>query len=422
MKKILCIALVLIFAFGALAGCAGGGATPSAGTSPSASPSAGSSATPSAAPSTSAAPSAAASGETIKVGLLGCYTGDAAQYGLAVQHGAQLYIDKVNAAGGINGKQIQVISYDDKGDATESVNAFTRMVDEGITALIGPVLTNPTLAVVDEALPLNMPMITASATAAAVTVNADSGKVNTNVFRTCFIDPFQGEKMAQYANDILKAKTAAVIYRTGDDYATGLKDAFIAKCKDLGINVVAEEAYSKGDKDFKSQLTNINSKSPDVIFCSNYYEDDGMIVTQARQQGSKAVFLGGDGWNGVSKFATAADLEGSVYCSAYAPGSSDAIKQFEKDYAAANKGEAPDMFAALGYDAAIVMLDAIKAAEGKGLEAGSDDYKAAVIDAIKNTSSEGITSKYSFDENNNPIKSAVIIKLEGGKENFSQMF
>ncbi len=415
MKRVLSIALVFVLAAGLLAGCGTGTGT----TSPS--PSA------STAPSANAEPSAvtstpATSGGTIKIGLLGCFTGDAAQYGLAVQNGAMLYIDQLNAAGGVNGKKIEVIAYDDKGDATESVNAFTRMADEGITALLGPVLTNPTLAVVEEAKLVNMPMITASATAAAVTVNADTGEVNTNVFRTCFIDPFQGEKMAQYASEILKAKTAAVIFQTGDDYATGLKDAFMAKCTELGMDVVAEVAYSEGDVDFKGQLTTIGSKNPDVIFCSNYYEDDGLIVTQARQVGIKSVIMGGDGWAGVSGYATAADLEGSVYCSAYASGSSDAIKQFENDFITKYGKDTLSMFAALGYDAAIVLTDALKAAEDKGLTAGGDDYKAAVIDAMKNTSSVGITSKYAFDEFNNPIKDAVIIRLESGKENFAQMF
>ena len=211
----------------------------------------------------------------------------------------------------------------------KSVTAFTRMIDDGITALIGPVTSTATIAVVGEALAINMPMITASATAAAVTVNPDTNTVNTNVFRTCFIDTFQGQKMADYASQVLKAKTAAVIFRTGDDYSTGLKDAFVAQAKAIGIEIVGQEGYSKGDKDFKSQLTNISAKNPDVVFCPNYYEDDGMIVTQARQVGIKAVFMGGDGWGGVAPFATAADLEGSVYSSGYAAGSTDEIKAFE---------------------------------------------------------------------------------------------
>jgi branched-chain amino acid transport system substrate-binding protein len=408
MKKLLSIALVLVLVFGALAGCGTKTETP-------ATPSADASAEPSAAVTTG-------SDEPIVIGILGCHTGEYAQYGLAVLNGAQLYIDQVNAAGGINGKQIKTVVYDDKGDGTEAVTAFNRMLDDGVTAVLGSVLSGSTMAVVQEAFPINMPMITASATAAGVTYNEDEDLVYTNVFRTCFIDPFQGEKMAMYAKDILGAKTAAAITETGNDYAVGLKEAFVAKCAELGIEVVADEGYSKGDKAFQSQLTNINSKGADVIFCPNYYEDDALIVTQARQLGITSVFMGGDGWAKVTEYATPADLEGSVYCSAYAPSSTDAIKKFETDYAAKFNGEVPGMFAALGYDAAIVLLDAIKAADGKGLAAGSEEFKLAVIDGMKNTSSVGITSEYAYDEFNNPIKSAVIIKVEGGKEVFSQMF
>jgi len=399
MKKILSIALALVLVVGVFAGCS-----------------------TEATKATASAPAASATAQTIKVGILGCTTGEYAQYGIAVLHGAQLYIDKVNAAGGINGKKIAPVIYDDKGDATEAVNAYNRMVSDGITALIGSVLSGATIAVVGEANPTNMPMITASATNASVTYNAEKKLLYKNVFRTCYIDPFQGQKMADYANEVLKAKTAAVIFETGNDYAVGLKDAFIAKAKTLGITIVAETAYSKGDKDFKSQLTSIKAKSPDVIFCPNYYEDDGMIVTQARQIGITSTFMGGDGWANVYKYASAADLEGSVFCSAYAPSSTDDIKKFESDFKAKYPTETPNMFSAQGYDAAIVMLDAIKAAEAKGLKAGSAEYKQAVIDGMKNTTSTGLGGKYKYDEFNNPIKSAVIIKLVGGVETFSQTF
>jgi branched-chain amino acid transport system substrate-binding protein len=293
MKKLLCIALAVLMAFACLTGCK------------------------------------AKTSDTIKVGILGPHTGDYAVYGLAVKNGAQLYIDQVNADGGINGKQIETIVYDNKGDSTEAITAFTRMVDEGITALIGDVLTGNTIAVVGEAYPINMPMITASATAAAVTVDETTGNVFTNVFRTCFIDPFQGEKMAEYAADKLGAASAAILTMTGNDYSVGLAEAFKTKCEELGVAVVAEEGYSEGDVDFKSQLTNILAAAPDVVFCPNYYQDDGMIVTQAREIGLTATFLGGDGWAGVSEYASAEDLEGSFYCSAYAPGSTDAVKAFE---------------------------------------------------------------------------------------------
>lgn len=403
MKKALSLALALVMCVGLLAGCGGTGAAPTA--------------TP--------APSAAPAEETIKVGILGCHTGEYAVYGLAVRNGAELYIKQLNANGGINGKQVELIIYDNKADNTEAVTAFTRMVDEGITGLIGDVLTGNTLAVVAEAYPINLPMVTASATAAAVTYDAETDTVFSNVFRTCFIDPFQGEKMAQYASEVLGAKTAAIIFETGNDYAVGLKEAFTAKAAELGIQIVAEEGYAKGDVDFKSQMTTIASKNADVVFCPNYYENDGLIVTQAREVGVTATFLGGDGWAGVSDYAAAEDLEGSVYCSAYAPASSDEVKQFEADYTAAYGADTLNMFAANAYDAAMVLCNALSVAEGKGLAAGSDDYKQAVIDAIRDDSGslKGITSDgYAFDEFNNPIKSAVMMKLEGGKEVYSQMF
>ena len=419
MKKLLSIALVAMLALSALAGCAAPAATDASASDATA-------ANATAADATAADATQAASGETIKVGILGPHTGDYAVYGLAVKNGAQLYIDQVNAAGGINGKKIETVVYDNKGDSTEAITAFTRMVDDGITALIGDVLSGNTIAVVGEANPINMPMITASATAVGVTYNADTDTVYTNVFRSCFIDPFQGEKMAQYASEKLGAKTAAVLTMTGDDYSVGLADAFKAKCAEVGITVVADEGYSKGDVDFKAQLTNILASAPDVIFCPNYYQDDGMIVTQARELGLTSTFLGGDGWAGVSAYASAADLEGSYFCSAYAPGSTDAVKKFEADYTAAYGADTLNMFAATAYDAAMVLVAALTKAEASGAATGSDEYKQAVIDAIKTEgpSVVGITSEtgYTFDDHNNPIKSAVIMTITGGVETFKEMY
>jgi len=404
-SRFLSLALVVLLCFAILAGCGGKTATPTA------------------APGNTQAPSQGSN--TIKVGILGCHTGEFAVYGLAVRNGAELYFKQLNEKGGINGKKIELIIYDNKADNTEAITAFNRMVDQGITALIGDVLTGNTLAVVGEAYPINMPMITASATAAEVTYNPDTNTVYNNVFRTCFIDPFQGEKMAQFAAEVLNAKTAAIIYETGNDYSVGLSNAFIAKAQELGIQIVAQEGYASGDVDFKSQMTTIASKNPDVVFCPNYYEDDGLIVTQAREVGVTATFLGGDGWAGVSGYASAADLEGSYYCSAYAPGSSDEVKKFEADYIAAYGEDTLNMFAANAYDAAMVLCNALSVAEGKGLTAGTEEYKQAVIDAIRDNSGDlkGITSDgYTFDEYNNPIKNAVIMRLTNGKEVYDRMF
>ncbi|MFR1051934.1 MAG: ABC transporter substrate-binding protein [Lachnospirales bacterium] len=409
-KRILALALAGAMTAGLLAGCGGG--APAESKAPAESAAAG-----------SGAP--ASEGGEILVGVLANTTGDNAVYGNAVQNGVMLYIDQLNEKGGINGKTVKAIAYDEKGDATEAVNAYNRLVDDGITALIGSVLTGATIAVADETYDMNMPQITASATAAGVTMldpeKADS-EIRTNVFRSCFIDPFQGEKMAQYAKEKLSAATAAVIFETGNDYAEGLKDSFVAKCGELGITVTNEEAYAKGDVDFKAQMTNVAASNPDVVFCPNYYEDSGMIVTQARQVGVTSTFLGGDGWGSIAKYASAEDLEGAVYCSGYAAGTPD-VAQFESAYTAKYNEDVPNMFAPLGYDAAMLMCNALKAAEDAGLEVGTDEYKQAVIDAMKATKGlEGITGTYEFDEYNNPIKSAAMMKLEGGKEVFSEMF
>ncbi len=365
------------------------------------------------------------SGDTIKIGLIANTTGSNAQYGLAVRNGVMLYINQLNEAGGINGKQVQIIEYDDRGEQTEAASAFNRLVDDGVTAVIGSVLTAPTITVADLSYEINMPQITASATAAGVTVlepDDPDSEIRTNVFRSCFIDPFQGEKMAEYAAEKLSATTAAVIFETGNDYSEGLKDAFVAKCAELGIQVVSEQAYSAGDVDFRAQMTAIANAQPDVIFSPNYYEDDGMIVTQARAAGVTGTFLGGDGWGGVAGYASAEDLEGSVYCSGYAAGT-EGVAQFEADYEEAYGEAVPSMFAPLGYDAALLMCEALAAAEEQGLETGSDEYKQAVIDALAATNGvEGVTGTYSFDEQNNPIKDAAIMELQDGNEVFIEMF
>ena len=208
----------------------------------------------------SAAGSAAgstASGETIKVGGMGPLSGNVSVYGQAVVNGASLYLKQVNADGGINGKQIEILTEDEQGDATQAVNCFTKMVDEGITALVGDVTTTPTLAVAAESADYNMPMVTASATAEAVTYDAETDTVNANVFRATFTDPFQGIKMADYAYKKLGYTKAAVIFKKGADYNEGLAENFVNEFESLGGTIADQESYSDGDVDFKTQLTSI---------------------------------------------------------------------------------------------------------------------------------------------------------------------
>ena len=363
--------------------------------------------------------SASASGDTIKVGLLAPLTGDVSVYGIAVANGANLYIKQINEAGGINGKQIEVVEMDEQGDATQAVTCFTQMVDQGITALIGDVTTTPTLAVVAETQDYNMPMVTASATAEAVTYDAETDTVYQNVFRTTFTDPFQGVKMADYATDKLGYTKAAVIYQTGADYNEGLATNFEAEFEANGGQIVASETYSAGDVDFKTQLTTILNAGPEVVYCPNYYEDVGQILTQAADVGLDVPFLGGDGWDGVTQYATAEQLDGCYFCANYAVGASP---EFESAYEAEYGEPYPNGFSPLGYDAALTVCGGLQAAEEAGLEPGSDEYKQAVIDGIKNGSFEGVTGSFTFDDHNDPVKTAAILTFENGEAVFVEQY
>ena len=412
--KLVSLVLAVVMLLGCLAACSSKSATTDLTAS-----------TDTASTDTAASDSSEASsdGGEIVIALISNTTGDYAQYGQPVRDGAMLYINQLNANGGINGKQVKVLEYDDKGDGVEAVNAYNLACDNGITAVFGATLTGPTIALADATYEDNMPQITASATATGVTVMEDTGEVRTNVFRACFIDPYQGKKMADYAVEKLSAKTAAIFYQTGSDYSEGLMNAFAEEAKAIGLEIVDTEAFAEGDKDFKAQMTNIAAAAPDVVFAPIYYAEAGLAITAARAAGCTATFMGGDGFGSVKNYASADDLEGSVYCSGYAPGT-DSVKQFEEDYKAAyNVDEIPNMFAPLAYDAAMLLCEGLKAAEAQGLTAGTDEYKQAVIDAIKTMDgTEGITGSYAFDEFNNPIKPVAIIELTGGNEVYQEMF
>ena len=325
-----------------------------------------------------------ASGDTIKIALIANTTGDNAQYGIPVRNGAMLYIDQLNANGGINGKQVEVLEYDDKGDGVEAVNAFNLAMEQGITAVIGSVLTGPTITLADATYEVNMPQISASATAQGVTQidpDDESAGIRTNVFRSCFIDPFQGRTMAHYAKEKLGAATAAILYESGSDYSEGCMNGFVEACGELGIEIVATEAFATGDKDFNAQMTKIAAAAPDVVYMPFYCPEAGLAITQGRQAGLTATILGSDGFGSIKDYASAEDLEGTVYGSGYAPGT-ESVAQFEADYEAAYGEAVPNMFAPLAYDAAMLLCEGLKAAEEQGLTAGSDEYKQAVIDAI----------------------------------------
>ena len=344
----------------------------------------------------------------VAIGGLAPLTGDVSIYGIATNNRVQMAIDEINA----NGGNYKYVAYDEKGDATEAINAYNKLVsNDKVVALIGDVTSKPCLAVAQQAQKDNMPMITATGTAVAIT---EAGE---NVFRACFTDPYQGEVMASYAYNKLGAKTAAIIYNVADDYSLGLAEAFEKTATELGMEIVAKEGYNKGDVDFKAQLTNIASANPDVLFIPVYYEDVALIAVQASEVGVKAKLLGGDGWDGVLKKIDASSvscLDGALYCSHYSSQSSDErVQTFIKNYTE-KFGEAPNTFAALGYDAAYMMTKAIE-------NAGSTD-SAAIVEAMKNLEYDGITGHMVFDENRNPIKSAVILEINGGAESFVENY
>ncbi|MFI3168965.1 MAG: ABC transporter substrate-binding protein [Faecalibacterium sp.] len=359
--------------------------------------------------------SGAAGDDEIAVGLLGPKTGDVSVYGISVMNGANLYFNEVNAAGGVNGKQLVIVEKDEQGDETQAVTCFTQMVDEGIVGLVGDVTTTPTLAVVAESQAYNMPMVTASATAASVTYDEETGTVWENVYRSTFIDPFQGTKMADYAFEVLGMTQVAIIAENAADYQQGLATSFQAEFEALGGTITSVQGYATGDVDYKAQLTTIQSTNPDGVYCPNYYEQVGSILTQAREIGLDVPFMGGDGWDGVSnegaQYASADALTDCYFCANYAAGASEA---FESAYLDTYGSVYPNGFAPLGYDAAMTLVAGIEAAEAAGAEVGSDEYKQAIIDGIDVATIEGVTGTFTFDEYNNPIKTASIITFIDG--------
>lgn len=381
MKKRILAALMAVMMLGAFSGCSNDGGSADAGDS-----------------------------DTIRIGGLAPLTGDASSYGVAVNNGIQMAIEDINADGGIGGKQIKYIYYDEKGDATEAVNAYNKLVqDDKVVAIIGDVTTKPTLAVAQQSQQDNIPIITASATAAEVTLTGP------NIFRACFTDPFQGELMASYAAEKLGASTVAVLYDMADDYSSGIAEAFVAKAGELGLTVVAEEKYQDGDVDFKSQLTNIKGQNPDVLFLPVYYEDLRLISAQANEVGVTATLCGADGWDSVltDNFDSSV-LDGGVFCSQYSTESTDErVQNFISTYKEKYEID-PNMFAVLAYDATYMMATAIE-------NAGSTDSQA-IIDAMAALEYDGLTGHMTFDEDRNPQKSAVIVSIQDNAYKFVENY
>ena len=337
--------------------------------------------------------------DTIKIGGIASLSGGAAAYGQAIQKGVNLYIKQLNAQGGIDGKKIEVFWEDDRGEPTDGVNAFNKLVDnDGVVAIIGAVISRVTLSIVPYANDIGIPMITASSTAEAVTLG------NPSVFRTCFIDNFQAVIMARYAKDEGYSKVA-IMYDNGEDYSKGLYDNFIAEAAVLGLDIVATESAAFSDVDFKTQLTNIKNSNPNAVFLPYYGEQAALILNQAKQIGLDVKFLGADGLSNVVETITDKTLLTNMTYSDHFSIQSDSqlAKEFVEAYKAEYNEEPNISFSATGYDAALVLAEALKK--------GSTKYED-VVAAVRATNIDAVSGKISFDEINNPIKSAFITTFD----------
>lgn len=346
--------------------------------------------------------------DTIKIGGISPLTGAASVYGNLVKDGVDLYIEEVNANGGVLGKKVEVLWKDDTHDAVEAANAYNQLVSEGIVGLLGPVTTSPTLAVAPLAYADGMPMITASATAYAITGELGENKDQPygNVFRACFLDPYQAELMAEYAMTFSPDGTTparvSVLYDNTNDYSIGLYESFVAKAEELGMEVVAAESNVEGDADYTPQLIKIADAEPDVLFCCYYYETAAKVLRQMEDVGLECYVMGADGFADIENQVgdNPELLDKVVFCDSFsAEDESEQVQSFVKAFSD-KYGRQPVGFNALGYDAAKILLTAIATA-------GSTDA-AAVSAAMKATDLTCVTGHITFDAHCDPIKPAFV--------------
>ena len=348
------------------------------------------------------------SGDTIKVGANFELTGNVANYGNATIEGLQLAIDEANEAGGVGGKKIELVSVDDKSEAAESINAATKLIsDDDVKVIVGPATTGLVLAETQTATDAKVPIIAPCATSPEATV--ENGKVKPYVFRSCFIDPQQGEVMATFAAKDLKAKTAVIYVDNSSDYSKNLAKVFKEKFEAAGGKVVMEEAFLQKDQDFKATLTKLKTANADVMFVPAYYEEVGKIVKQAREMGINSAILGTDGWDDtkVVDIAGADALNNTFFSTHYSEKDAEVqgfIEAYKKKF-----NRAPNVFAALGYDAGKMLVDALK-------RAGSGDTEK-IREALEATKDLKVgTGTISMDKNHNPIKTAVILEMKNGEK------
>jgi branched-chain amino acid transport system substrate-binding protein len=346
----------------------------------------------------------------IVVGEVGSMTGTEATFGTSSDRGIQLAVTETNSAGGIKGRQVQIIALDDEGKPEEAATAATRLIaSEHVTAILGEVASTRSLFMAPKCQAAKVPMVSPSSTNEKVTAVGDY------IFRACFIDPFQGFVMAKYATSTLHLSKAAILRDVRNDYSVGLAKVFNENFTKLGGKITANESFSSGDVDFKAQLTNIKNTGPEALYVPGYYTDVGLIARQAREVGITAPLLGGDGWDSEKLYEIGgAALDGCYFSNHYSVDDpSPRIQEFVAKFKKAYGGQVPDSLAAQAYDAAGMLFDAMKRA--------TELTGPAIRDALAATKNyRGVTGDITMDANRNATKAAVVLKIaHGGKYEFA---
>lgn len=347
--------------------------------------------------------------QDIVIGQFASLTGSEATFGINSSNGVELAKEEINDSGGVLGRKIKVVTEDDQSKPGQPSSAVKKLIasDKAI-AILGEIASSRSLEAAPICQQAKIPMVSPGSTNPRVT------EVGDYIFRVCFIDPFQGTVMAKFALDNLKAKTVAILTDVRNDYSVGLTKYFKEYFTSHGGRVVVERSFSGGgtDKDFRAQLTSIKAAQPDAIFVPGYYTEAGLIAKQARSLGIKVPLLGGDGWDSpkLSEIGGAA-MDGCFFSTHFSPQDTspkvqDFVKRYREKYNAMPDGMAP-----LGYDAMMILADAIKTAGGTDA--------AKVRDALTQVKDyEGVTGKITIDDKRNANKSAVVLKVNGKQNDY----
>jgi branched-chain amino acid transport system substrate-binding protein len=339
---------------------------------------------------------------TIKIGYFGDLTGPTYNFGTSAMNGVLMAAAKINQEGGINNRQIDVVIQDDRGSPEEAARLTGKLIEQDkVVAIIAGGTSGNSRAAAPKAQAARIPMISPSSTDPAVTQTGDY------IFRACFVDSFQGEVMASFAAEKLKAKKAAILFDINSPYGRGLTEFFETSFHKLGGEIVTKQSYTQGDSDFKGQLSSIKAAEPDVIYIPGYYLEVALIAKQARALGLNQPLLGGDGWDAPELWQLGGDaLNGSYISTHYSPEDpSTKIHEFVQEYKQRYQNLVPDAHAALAYDAALMLFDAIK-------RAGTTD-SAGLRDTLAQTKNfDGVTGLISMGPDRNAVKPAVVLKLQ----------